>query len=211
MKSSLKVIENRTKFIDLVDDLLPQTQCGLCGYGGCKPYARAISNGEEINKCPPGGQETVDEIAAVLGTTSIALEDAEIEEARDNLALIVEDECIGCTKCIAACPVDAIFGAAKLMHTVLSDLCTGCGLCLDPCPVDCIVMIPRITQRFESRQDKEARNLAKLARNRFNARNKRLERSAQNSVKRAENRKIRSKDILKRAMEQRANKLNATK
>ena len=204
-------MENRSNFIDLVDDLLPQTQCGLCGYGGCKPYARAISNGEKINKCPPGGQETVDEIAAILGITSTALENEEVERGRDNLALIVEDECIGCTKCIAACPVDAIFGAAKLMHTVLSDLCTGCGLCLDPCPVDCIVLKPRINQRFESRQDKEAKSLAKLARNRFDARNKRLEQSARDSEQRAESLKIRTKDILTRAMKQRANKSDATR
>lgn len=126
-----------------VEALLPQTQCGQCGYPGCKPYAEAIANGEAINKCPPGGQSTIDAIADLLGIEAIPL-DAEHGAEKDvpMVAFIREDECIGCTKCIQACPVDAILGAAKQMHTVIESECTGCDLCVEPCPVDCIDMVP---------------------------------------------------------------------
>ncbi|UTW46740.1 electron transport complex subunit RsxB [bacterium SCSIO 12696] len=129
--------------VDQIDELLPQTQCGQCGHPGCRPYAEAIANGEAINHCPPGGQDTIDALANLLGVEAIPL-DAEHGEASDipTVAYIREDECIGCTKCIQACPVDAILGAAKLMHTVIADECTGCDLCVEPCPVDCIDMIP---------------------------------------------------------------------
>ena len=128
---------------DQVNDLLPQTQCGQCGYPGCRPYAEAIANGESINKCPPGGESTIIAIADLLGVEPEPL-DAEhgIEKDVPMVAFIREDECIGCTKCIQACPVDAIVGAAKQMHTVISDECTGCDLCVEPCPVDCIDMVP---------------------------------------------------------------------
>lgn len=129
--------------IESIDAVLPQTQCGQCGHPGCRPYAEAIANGEAINRCPPGGQETVDRLADLLGVATLPL-DADPETATvDRVAVIIEEDCIGCTKCIQACPVDAILGAAKLMHTVLPDLCTGCDLCIAPCPVDCIEMIPR--------------------------------------------------------------------
>lgn len=129
--------------VERIDELLPQTQCGQCGYPGCRPYAEAIANGDAINKCPPGGQSTVNNLADLLGVSAPALdseagEDAEIKK----VAFIREDECIGCTKCLQACPVDAIVGAAKQMHTVIADECTGCDLCVEPCPVDCIDMIP---------------------------------------------------------------------
>jgi electron transport complex protein RnfB len=126
-----------------IDALLPQTQCGNCGYPGCKPYAQAIVDGEAINKCPPGGQATIDALANLLDVPAPEL-DAEHGEEADvkSVAYIREDECIGCTKCIQACPVDAILGAAKLMHTVIADECTGCDLCVEPCPVDCIDMLP---------------------------------------------------------------------
>lgn len=128
--------------VEQIDDLLPQTQCGQCGHPGCRPYAESIANGEAINKCPPGGQATVDALANLLDVESIAL-DAELEEDPvKTIAYIREDECIGCTKCIQACPVDAILGAAKQMHTVITDECTGCDLCVAPCPVDCIDMLP---------------------------------------------------------------------
>ena len=129
--------------VDQIDELLPQTQCGQCGHPGCRPYAEAIATGEAINHCPPGGQDTIDALANLLGVESIPL-DAEHGEESDvaTVAYIREDECIGCTKCIQACPVDAILGAAKLMHTVIADECTGCDLCVEPCPVDCIDMIP---------------------------------------------------------------------
>jgi electron transport complex protein RnfB len=129
--------------VDSIDTLLPQTQCGQCGHPGCKPYAEAIANGELINRCPPGGQETVDRLATLLGIDSRPLDADETTAEQDLVAVIIEEECIGCTKCIQACPVDAIVGAAKLMHTVIIDDCTGCDLCVDPCPVDCIDMVPR--------------------------------------------------------------------
>ena len=129
--------------VDSIDALLPQTQCGQCGHPGCKPYAEAIANGELINRCPPGGQETVDRLATLLGVDSRPLDADETAAEQDLVAVIIEEECIGCTKCIQACPVDAIVGATKLMHTVIIDDCTGCDLCVDPCPVDCIDMVPR--------------------------------------------------------------------
>jgi electron transport complex protein RnfB len=128
--------------VDQLDALLPQTQCGQCGHPGCRPYAEAIADGEAINHCPPGGQDTIDSIAALLGVESISLSaEHGVELNIPRVAFIHEEECIGCTKCIQACPVDAILGAAKMMHTVISDECTGCDLCVEPCPVDCIDMV----------------------------------------------------------------------
>ncbi len=128
--------------VDQINERLPQTQCGQCGYPGCRPYAEAIANGEAINKCPPGGQATINALADLLDMEPMEL-DAECgEEKAPSIAYIREDECIGCTKCIQACPVDAILGASKLMHTVITDECTGCELCVEPCPVDCIDMRP---------------------------------------------------------------------
>ena len=137
-----KVDDN--SLVDQVNSILPQTQCGQCGYPGCRPYAAAIAEDEaEINRCPPGGEATIQELADLLGVEAIPL-DAEHGEEKDIplVAYIREDECIGCTKCIQACPVDAILGAAKKMHTVIISECTGCDLCVEPCPVDCIDMIP---------------------------------------------------------------------
>ncbi len=125
---------------DQVDAVLPQTQCGQCGYPGCRPYAEAVANGEaDINKCAPGGETTVLELADLLGRDPLPLDAAEVKPA---IAYIDEQECIGCTLCIQACPVDAILGAAKSMHQVISSECTGCELCLPPCPVECIHMHP---------------------------------------------------------------------
>ncbi|MEX1033513.1 MAG: electron transport complex subunit RsxB [Cellvibrionaceae bacterium] len=129
--------------VDQIDAILPQTQCGQCGHPGCRPYAQAISNGEAINRCPPGGQATINELAKLLDMEAPSLDEEHGEESeRPNVAYIREDECIGCTKCIQACPVDAILGAAQQMHTVIAEECTGCDLCVEPCPVDCIDMIP---------------------------------------------------------------------
>ncbi|WP_100642011.1 electron transport complex subunit RsxB [Alteromonas facilis] len=128
--------------VEQIDSILPQTQCGQCGYPGCKPYAEAIANGDEINKCPPGGESTIKKIADLMGVEAKPLDSAHGVEDVKKVAFIREDECIGCTKCIQACPVDAILGAAKQMHTVIIDECTGCDLCVDPCPVDCIDMVP---------------------------------------------------------------------
>jgi electron transport complex protein RnfB len=127
---------------DEINNILPQTQCGQCGYPGCRPYAEAIANGEAINKCPPGGEAGVQALADLLDLEPLPL-DEEHGEAKKvtTVAFIREDECIGCTKCIQACPVDAILGAAKQMHTVIISECTGCDLCVEPCPVDCIDMI----------------------------------------------------------------------
>ncbi|MFY0677383.1 MAG: electron transport complex subunit RsxB [Neptuniibacter sp.] len=127
--------------VDQIDGLLPQTQCGQCGYPGCRPYAEAIANGDTINKCPPGGQSTVEALADLLDVEAVPLEAGAEEEPVKKVAYIREDECIGCTKCIQACPVDAILGAAKQMHTVIESECTGCDLCVEPCPVDCIDML----------------------------------------------------------------------
>lgn len=128
---------------DQIDALLPQTQCGQCSYAGCRPYAEAIAAGEaEINRCPPGGEVTMIALADLLGRDPVPLEDAEAAEKPKSVAYIVEEECIGCTLCIQACPVDAILGAAKQMHTVIESECTGCELCIAPCPVECIHMHP---------------------------------------------------------------------
>lgn len=128
--------------VEQIDGMLPQTQCGQCGYPGCRPYAEAIAEGDAINKCPPGGQSTVEALADLLDLEALPLEGGVEEEPVKTVAYIREDECIGCTKCIQACPVDAILGAAKLMHTVIETECTGCDLCVEPCPVDCIDMLP---------------------------------------------------------------------
>ena len=128
---------------DRIDALLPQTQCEQCGYHGCRPYAEAIARGEaQINQCPPGGAAGIEKLAALLNTPVLPLDPAHGTEKPRTLARIVEADCIGCTKCIQACPVDAIVGAAKLMHTVIADDCTGCELCVPACPVDCIVLLP---------------------------------------------------------------------
>jgi electron transport complex protein RnfB len=128
--------------VDQINDILPQTQCGQCGFPGCRPYAEAIANADEaINKCPPGGEAGIHALADLLDVEAIPLDEEHGEENVTAVAYIREDECIGCTKCIQACPVDAILGAAKQMHTVIISECTGCDLCVEPCPVDCIDML----------------------------------------------------------------------
>lgn len=128
--------------VEQIDGLLPQTQCGQCGYPGCRPYAEAVANGDEINKCVPGGEDTIRAMADLLGREFVPLDvDAADVPQGKMVAFIHEDQCIGCTKCIQACPMDAILGAAKQMHTVIVDECTGCDLCVEPCPVDCIEMV----------------------------------------------------------------------
>lgn len=140
MNSQIALIQN-------IDALLPQTQCGLCGHrDGCLPYAKSIAEGEEANKCVPGGQPVADALAALLKRPQLLAEESVWPIQSDGRpqrmkAIIREDECIGCTKCISACPVDAIIGSGKLMHSILTDLCTGCELCIPPCPVDCIDLI----------------------------------------------------------------------
>ena len=133
--------------VNEIDALLPQTQCAQCGYPGCKPYAEAIANDEaDINQCPPGGMDGVQALADLLGREVIPLnpENGTVEDGLPGIAVINESTCIGCTKCVQICPVDAIVGSAKHIHNVINEYCTGCELCLPPlCPVqDCIQMVP---------------------------------------------------------------------
>lgn len=154
---------------DRLDALLPQMQCRRCGYAGCRPYAEAVASGTaKINRCPPGGSETIVAVAALTGLPVEALDPACGEPGPLNIARVEEADCIGCTLCIAACPVDAIVGAPKRMHAVLASACTGCGLCIPPCPVDCIAM--EAVTRPWTKTDADA------ARLRFAARNDRLAR-----------------------------------
>jgi electron transport complex protein RnfB len=135
---------------DRIDAILPQTQCEQCGYHGCRPYAEAIARGDaEINQCPPGGTAGIEKLAALLHRSVLPLNPEHGVERPRTLARIVEADCIGCTKCIQACPVDAIVGASKRMHTVLADDCTGCELCVPACPVDCIVLLPMPAEQMD--------------------------------------------------------------
>ena len=132
-----------TQLADRIDALLPQTQCRRCGYEDCRAYAEAVAAGTvDINRCPPGGEETLYALAALTGKSANGIDPAVGKITPGQVAVIIEPLCIGCTKCLQACPVDAIVGAPKLMHTVIEALCTGCELCLPPCPVDCIEMQP---------------------------------------------------------------------
>lgn len=130
-----------------INGLLPQTQCGACGYPGCRPYAEAIVAGAaDIDQCPPGGASTIRYLAELLGKTTPLLTPEPADSIQPVVAVIDEQACIGCVKCISACPVDAIIGAARQMHTVMPKVCTGCGLCMAPCPVDCIALLPAQTK-----------------------------------------------------------------
>lgn len=169
MNSQIALIQN-------IDALLPQTQCGLCGHrDGCLPYAKSIAEGEEANKCVPGGQPVADALATLLKRPQLLAEASVWPIQSDGRpqrmkAVIREDECIGCTKCISACPVDAIIGSGKLMHSILTDLCTGCELCIPPCPVDCIDLIeddhiiPNETLRISEQNDLRSRYYSHIQR-----------------------------------------------
>ena len=150
--ASIKFKTEGDPIVDKIDEILPQTQCGQCGFPGCKPYANAISKGEaDINQCPPGGDDGVHKLADLLGVEYKPLNSDHGEPKPKSIAIIDESTCIGCTLCIQACPVDAILGAAKQMHTIIEKECTGCELCLPPCPVDCIdiVEIPETTDNWK--------------------------------------------------------------
>jgi electron transport complex protein RnfB len=148
-----------------IDALLPQTQCTRCGYQGCKPYAAAIAAGEaEINQCPPGGASTIAALASLLGRRPLPLNPMHGVEAPPRVAWIDESRCIGCARCLAPCPVDAIVGAPKYLHTVLADRCTGCELCLPPCPVDCIELRAAAAPAAEQASLNRSRFAAHVAR-----------------------------------------------
>jgi electron transport complex protein RnfB len=156
--------------IDRLDALLPQTQCRQCGFAACRPYAAAMAAGEAAtDRCPPGSEDTARALASALGTAYAAPDPQYGVCQPPVLAVIVEAQCIGCTLCIQACPVDAIIGAPKLMHGVINDACTGCGLCLPPCPVDCIELVPVAPRTTEKKQAAAAG-----ARKRYEARERRL-------------------------------------
>ena len=141
--SAIKFKVDGDPMVARIDAILPQTQCGQCGYPGCKPYATAIAKGEaDINQCPPGGDEGAKALAELMGMEFKPVNEKHGVQKPKSVALIDESTCIGCTLCIQACPVDAILGAAKQMHTIIASECTGCELCLPPCPVDCITMEP---------------------------------------------------------------------
>ncbi len=160
-----------TSLADAIDAVLPQTQCTKCGYPGCRPYAEAIARGTAgINQCPPGGAAGIARLAALLHRPAVPLNPAFGVERPLHVAQIDESRCIGCTLCIQACPVDAIVGAAKRMHTVVAPLCTGCDLCVAPCPVDCIALVPFDPPRAWQQADADA------ARARYRAREQRLAR-----------------------------------
>lgn len=165
--------------VDQIDDLLPQTQCTQCGYKGCRPYAEAIVSGTaDINQCPPGGAAGIEQLAQLLNTEVKPLNPKHGQEQPRQVAFIIEQDCIGCTKCLPPCPVDAIAGANKLLHTVIERECTGCELCIDPCPVNCIVMQEPSTPFT---WDKTAAN---HARERFLAKTRRIEKQEQAKAER---------------------------
>lgn len=187
-----------------IDALLPQTQCRKCGYAGCRPYAEAIAAGAaDINRCPPGGDEGVRELAALLGVPPRPLDPECGAAGPRTVAFIDEAHCIGCTLCIQACPVDAIAGAAKLMHTVMRELCTGCELCIPPCPVDCIALVERLPAPGAAALQKEAQQ----ARRRYETRLSRLER--RRNDKGAAREDVRKAETIARVMERARARLSA--
>lgn len=202
--ASLRSKVDEVPAAERIDALLPQTQCGRCGYPGCRPYAQAIAANEaDINRCSPGGEATIIALADLLGRDPKPL-DPELEIKPKALAVIDENRCIGCTLCIQACPVDAILGAAQQLHTVLSAECTGCELCVAPCPMDCIEMVPLAPEpdtwkwplvhyyryaKSEIRAQEQERKKANLARQRYEFRRQRLAQEQQEKAARQQAKK----------------------
>jgi electron transport complex protein RnfB len=177
---------NSNSLIDQINALLPQTQCGRCSFNGCRPYAEAIATGKaDINQCPPGGDEGIVELARLFGVQPKPLDPQFGEHKPKQVAFIIEQDCIGCAKCIAACPVDAILGAAKFMHTVIAEECTGCELCIAPCPVDCIIMEALASGSDEASPAKNKYQQAQWAKQRYDARCLRKERETTEKAERA--------------------------
>ncbi len=174
--------------IEQINAILPQTQCGQCGFKGCRPYAEAIASGiAEINQCPPGGDEGIAQLAGLLEISVKPLNPAFGEYKPKQVAFIIEEDCIGCVKCIAACPVDAILGAAKFMHTVIANECTGCELCISPCPVDCIEMrnVEAIVETELDFFKTQKYVAAQVARSRYEAKVLRIDKENQEKAERA--------------------------
>lgn len=172
--------------VELINKLLPQTQCGQCGFKGCLPYAQALAQGAaDINQCPPGGADGIAALATFLEVAVKPLNPAFGVHKPKHVAQIIEEQCIGCVKCINACPVDAILGASKVMHTVIASECTGCELCIAPCPVDCIIMLPLTEQPSQT----ERRAQAMLAQQRYEQRQQRKQREAEQKLARAQQQK----------------------
>jgi Na+-translocating ferredoxin:NAD+ oxidoreductase subunit B len=159
--------------IKAIDALLPQTQCTRCGYAGCLPYAQAIAQGTAINQCPPGGAATIAALAQLLGRAVLPLNPHHGVEQAPRVAVIDEARCIGCAKCLPPCPVDAIIGAPRYLHTVAAELCTGCELCIAPCPVDCITMVAVTAESVPTGPPEPAAN-----RQRYHAHEARVQRRA---------------------------------
>ena len=176
-------VEDRTGHravgVDAVHALLPQTQCTRCGYAGCRPYAEAIAAGETgINRCPPGGTATLQRLAALTGRPILPLDPECGAEGPPRIAHIDSERCIGCARCLPPCPVDAIVGAQRQLHTVLAELCTGCELCIAPCPVDCITLVPRTAQAPITPEPSPAENLQRYEAHRSRRERREAERLA---------------------------------
>jgi electron transport complex protein RnfB len=179
-------VSPESSLIDRINALLPQTQCGQCSFQGCRPYAEAIALGvADINQCPPGGDQGIRDLADLLGIAPKPLNTKFGEHKPASVAFIVEEDCIGCTKCIVACPVDAIVGAAKFMHTVIAFECTGCELCIAPCPVDCIIMRPASPNNIEGHRAQKSAQ----AKRRYDARCIRKEKEQAEKMERAKKKK----------------------
>ncbi|MEC5386909.1 electron transport complex subunit RsxB [Uliginosibacterium sp. H3] len=185
LRTDMTSVAQPAALVTQIDAILPQTQCTKCGYTGCKPYANAIATGEaDINQCPPGGDEGIHKLARLLDRPYKPLNPANGAEKPLALAVIDEAICIGCTLCIKACPVDAILGAAKQMHTIIAAQCTGCELCVAPCPVDCISMETITDASTLQQRHTEQQAFSDASRERFEFRNLRLERDKQEKAER---------------------------